>query len=65
MQLNVTTDEAQALLDGINVVLKEKARDLGFFSEVTPPGPSRDKVLAKLRAELDIAKSARRKLMGG
>lgn len=63
MRLNLTTDEAQALLDGINVVIREKTRDLAFFSETLDlDNPQRTEIITNLRKELDVAKSARRKI---
>jgi hypothetical protein len=62
MNVNLTTDEAQALLDGINVVIHERAKDVAFFKEAGTPGPELDKVLSDLRRDLDVAKSARKQI---
>lgn len=62
MKIDLTADEAQHLLDGINDVIEEKAREIAYLSEALTLGPNRDKILAELRVELDVAKSARRKV---
>lgn len=63
MKVNLTLDEAQVLLDGINVVIKEKARDLAFFTEALAlDNPERPRIVSELRRDLDVAKSAREKL---
>lgn len=62
MKIDLSTDEAQALLDGINVVLKEKVKDIAWFSKALPLGPARDRVLDQLRDEAIIIRSARSKI---
>lgn len=63
MKIDLTSDEAQALLDGINVVIKELAKDVAWVSEAIPLSTSgRDQRIADLRQDLAAAKSAREKL---
>lgn len=63
MKIDLSTDEAQMLLDGINVVIKEKARDLAFFSEALAlDNPDRDRVLDQFKGEMIIARAARTKI---
>jgi len=63
MKIDLSSDEAQVLLDGVNAVLKEKQKDIAWFSAVlTVPGPGRDHVLDQLRGEAIIARSARDKI---
>jgi hypothetical protein len=63
MKIDLQPDEAQALLDGVNVVIKQKARDLAFFSEALAlDNPERQKILTELGRDLSWAKSAREKI---
>lgn len=63
MLVDLISDEAQALLDGVNVVIKAKVQDIAFFAEALAlDNPEREKILNDLRSELNTAKSARRKV---
>ena len=62
MKINLTADEAQALFDGINVVIKEQARDLEFWRYAPVPKETRDQEATLVQEKIAVAKSARRKV---
>jgi hypothetical protein len=62
MNINLTIDEAQALLDGINVMIEEQARDLEFWRHAPIPQSTRDQFGAEYLEKLAVAKSARTKV---
>jgi hypothetical protein len=62
VKIDLTTDEAQLLLDGINVVIKEKCRDLRFWANALPPSADRDTMTDQFKGEIILAESARAKV---
>lgn len=62
MKIDLTPDEAQALLDGINVVIKEQGEDLRFWRSTGIPKETKDQMTDELLAAMQVSKSARRKI---
>lgn len=62
MQIDLTPDEAQALLDGINVTIKEKEKDVRFWRTAPVPQDTRDRLAGEELVQLQVMTSARRKI---
>jgi hypothetical protein len=62
MKVDLNTDEAQALLDGVSIVIRQLAQDIEFWTATGIPKETRDQMTDELSYELATAESARDKI---